>query len=186
MRTYFQLGMEFETRTARIETRPGIKRKAQVDDTGVQCVDALSQLQSPRLVGVECPGLSDELLRQIGEDAPVPARQGVGQGAAMDWLPQTQVIELRSTRIEAGFDIPQTLAPSQLGEGQAHKLFPSGEVFDFVLAAVASDTSLKLLGMDAIEQLGEHETACKHASRLVAKSPMDTPPALSRSQPPMH
>ena len=79
---------------------------------------------------------------------------------------QAQVVDLGAAGVEAGFDVAQTFAPSQLGEGQTDKLAPARELADLGVAAVAGDTALELLGMDPIEKLREDLFAGIHAGRV--------------------
>ena len=149
-RVQFELGVNFDAGTFRVETRPGIDRQAQIDDAGVQGVNRLVQIQHHRFVGVKLARVANEVLGQIGEDAPVARGQRVGQRAALDGLAQTQVVELVAAGVETRFDVAQAFAPGQLGKDQTDELLPSGEVLDLVIATVALDAAAKLLWMDEI------------------------------------
>jgi len=154
-RVQLQLGVDFDAGTSRVETRPRIDRQAQIDDAGIQGVDRLVQVQRQRFVGVKLSRATDEVLRQIGEDAPVVNRQRIGQRAAFDRFTQTQMVVPITAGVEPNFNIAQAFAPRQLGKKQTDKFQPVGEVLDFVIAAVTLDTTVKLLGMDEIEQLAK-------------------------------
>src|SRR5580698_241860 len=182
-RMQFQLRVNFQTGTLRIETRPGIDRQAQVDDAGIQGVNRLCQIQRQGLLGVKPARLSDQVLGQIGENAPVAAGQSIGQSAAFDRAAQTQVIELLGTGIETGLYVAQTLAPRQLGEDQTDKLLPGGEVLDFVIAAVTLDATVKLLAMEKIQKLSKDVLARIHGSRITANRSFAATLTSNRSHP---
>lgn len=120
---------------------------------------------------------------QIGVDAPVARFVGVGQRGAGDLAAQTQVVELRVARAQARFDVAQTFAIRELGEGQAEKLIPTGETADFVVAAVTGDAALKLLGMDPVEQLGQDEFSGVHGRKIAAHPAAAESPDSNRSHP---
>jgi hypothetical protein len=55
------------------------------------------------------------------------------------------MIEFVGHRAQAGFDVPQALAVSQLSEGHRQILIPTREAPVVMIAAVASHTLLKFL-----------------------------------------
>src|ERR1035441_7688977 len=61
---------------------------------------------------------------KLGEDAPVACFVGVGQSAARHRAAKPQAIEFPGHGSEAGFDVPQALAVSQLREGHRQVLIP--------------------------------------------------------------
>ena len=180
-RMQLQLRMNFQAGALGIETRPRIDRQTQVDDAGVQGVDRLIQIQRQWFLGVKPARLSDEVSGQIREDAPVACGQRVGQGAAFDRTAQTQMIQLIGAGIETGFDVAQTLAPSQLGENQTNKQLPRREVLDFVIAAITFDATVKLLAMKQIQKLGKCVVAGVHSSRIAANRLFEDKPISNRS-----
>src|SRR5262249_37597354 len=145
-----------------------INGQTQIDDAGIQRVDALRQIQSERIAAVKPTCLANEVLSQIGKDTPVAAGQRVGQRAAFDELAQPQMIELFGSGVQTRFDVAKTFAPSQLGENQTDKLLPGSEVFDLVIAAITNDTATELLSVNKIEQLRENKLAAIHDSRITA------------------
>ena len=179
----FQLRVDFEAGTLGIETRPGINRQTQIDDARIQGIDGLRQVQCHGLRHIKRPGLTQEVLGQIGEDAPVAGGQRVGQRAPPDWAAQAQVIALIGPGIETGFDVPQTFPPGQLGENQTHQLVPGREVFDFVIATITFDEAVKPFAMNQIENLGKDVLAAVHASRIGANPPSGHGPTSNRSHP---
>ena len=92
----------------------------------VESIGRCLDFRAEGFVGVKNIGLLHQDLGEIGEDTPVALFVGIGQGAARGGLTDAAVIELGAQGSEAGFDIPQTLAVSQLGEGQNQKLLVGG------------------------------------------------------------
>jgi hypothetical protein len=92
------------------------------------------------------------------------------------------MIKLRTAGVEAGFDVAQTFPPGQLGEGHTDELLPTGEVVDFLVAGVAMNTALELLGVDLIQELGQNKTTGMHDSRLAARTRTARTPSSNRSQ----
>jgi hypothetical protein len=121
------------------------------------------------VVGVKLPGLTDQPVGQVGVNAPVAGFVGVGQGGAGNLATQSQMVELRATRTQARFDVAQTFAISQLGEGQTEELIPTREAADFVVAAIAGDATLELLRMNPVEQLSQDELAVVHGRKIATK-----------------
>ena len=80
------------------------------------------EFQPEIVVGVELPGLTDQDLRDIGVDAPLAFGVGVGQRVAGDGAAKTHVVEPRLDGAQTDFDIVQTLAGGELGEGQTQEL----------------------------------------------------------------
>ena len=110
-----------------------------------------------RFVGVR--GLLNEDLSEVGEDAPVAGLVGVGQRAASGGLANAAVIELGAQGMQAGFDVAQTLAPSQLGENHDDELFVAGQFADSEVATIASNTLVEFVFGQAVQQLGENGAA---------------------------
>jgi hypothetical protein len=63
---------------------------------------------------------------------------------------------------QAGFDIAQTAAISELSEQQAKELVPTREVLHVTIALVAIDANLELVGREEIQQLRENTAAKIH------------------------
>ena len=82
---------------------------------------------------------------EVGKDAPVPFFVGVGQGAAGGGLADAGVIEFRAEGRQTGFDVAQTFAPGQLGEGQHEELFVGGQFADAEVAVVTGDTLVEFV-----------------------------------------
>ena len=118
-------GVQFDGCLAAAEQRPREKAQAQVDGGGVQGVHRLFQLQAQVLAGIQPSRRADELLGQIGVDAPVPPFVGLGQGAAGDLASEAYVVKLRLAGTQAGFDVPQAPTVGELAESHGQELVPA-------------------------------------------------------------
>jgi hypothetical protein len=74
------------------------------------------------------------------------------------------VIELAVNGAQAGFDVAETLAKSQLRKSETKELIEAREAATSGIAAVPLDALLELVGREVIHQLGENQTADLHAS----------------------
>src|SRR5207245_8216611 len=99
-------------------------------------------------------------------DAPVALQVGVGQIVARDTAPKAHVIKLALVRAQAGFDVAQTLAISELGKSQTQELIQAGETLHLVVAAVTVDASAKLGERKPVHQLSKNRAATVHAPSL--------------------
>jgi hypothetical protein len=70
-------------------------------------------------------GDADQMLRKIGEDAPVVSLIGVGQRGARDLAAEAHVVELAAHRPQTRLDIAQTLAIRELRESHRQILIPA-------------------------------------------------------------
>jgi hypothetical protein len=120
------------------------------------------EFEAERFPGVECGGLTDEDMGEVGKDAPVAFFVGVGQGAAGGGLADAGVIEFRAEGSQAGFDVAQAFAPGQLGESQHEELFVSGQLADAEVAVVAFDTLVELVFGEEVQELGEDGATFVH------------------------
>ncbi len=55
----------------------------------------------------------------------------------------------------ARFDVTETLTEGQLSKSETKKLIDAGKASEFVIAVVARDALLELVGREVIHQLGE-------------------------------
>jgi hypothetical protein len=67
-----------------------------------------------------------------------------------------------SPRRRAGFDVAETLAKGQPGEGKTNELTEAGKAAQFVIAPVTLDALVELARRDVIDQLGEDGAADVH------------------------
>src|SRR5271157_2603765 len=96
----------------------GKHREAEIDGGGIQRIDGLVEFKRQWIVGIEPPRDDDEVLGEVGVDAPVAHGVGVRQGVAGNRAAETQMVELEGLRAKTRFDVAQALAPGQLREGK--------------------------------------------------------------------
>ena len=157
-----QQGVEFDGGFGTAERGPGKEREAEVNGGGVQRIGGGLEFKAERFIGVKRGGLLDEDVGEVGKDAPVPLFIGHRQRVAGGGLADACMIEFRAERGEAGFDVPQTFAPRQLGERQHEELFVSGQLADAEVAVVTGDTLVEFVFGQAVEELGEDGATFVH------------------------
>lgn len=72
---------------------------------GIQGVDRLFQIDTKGIPGIKPASDANERLGQIGVDAPVAHRVGIGQGVASNAAVDAHVIELALLRSKTRFDV---------------------------------------------------------------------------------
>ena len=161
-----QQGVQLHRTLVPPKLRPGEKRQAQIDGGGIEGVDRLVQFHPERFVLVEGTGLGNEQAREIGIDPPVALLVGVGQIVARDGAPKAHVIKLARMGAQAGFDVAQTLAISELGKSQRQELIQAGETLHLVVAVVAIHATAKFGERKQVHQLSKNRSATVHAPLL--------------------
>ena len=131
--------VQFDRRLGRAEWRPRKQRQAQVDGGGIERVDGFLEVHAEGFVDVEPARDANQMLGELGIDAPVARFVRIGQRAARHRSANTQVIELGRLRTQAGLDVAQALAIGQLREGHAAELIRATEIAHAMIAAVALD-----------------------------------------------
>jgi hypothetical protein len=157
-----QQGVKFDGGLVLPKGGPRKERKAEVNGGGIQRIGGGLEFKMERLIGVKRGGLPNEDLGEIGKDAPVAIFVGTGQSAAGGGLADAGVVEFRTEGRQAGFDVPQAFASSQLGKRQHEELFISGEFADTAVAVVTGDTLVELVFREAVEELGEDGATFVH------------------------
>ena len=122
----------------------------------------LNRVSDTLVIGVKRGRLLDEDVGEVGKDTPVAFFIGIGQRAAGGGLADAGVIEFRAEGRQTGFDVAQTFAPGQLGEGQHEKLFVGGEFANAAVAMVTGDTLVELVFGEEVEELGEDDATFVH------------------------
>src|SRR5208337_3444083 len=108
----------------------------------------------------------NEQAGEIGIDTPIALAVGVGQIVARDAAPEAHVIKLARMGTQAGFDVAQTLAISELGICQTKKLIQARETLHLVVAVVAIHATAKFGKRKKIHQLSKNRSATVHAPLL--------------------
>jgi hypothetical protein len=120
------------------------------------------EFKAKGFIGVERGGLLDEDVGEIGKDTPVPLFIGHRQGVAGGRLADAGVVKFGAEGRQTGFDVAQTFAPRQLGEGQHEELFVSGQLADAEVAVVAGDKLVEFVFRQEVEGLGEDGATFVH------------------------
>ena len=157
-----QQRVQFDGGLVTAESSPRKQREAQVNGGGVQRISCGLEFKAERFIGVKRGGLLDEDVGEVGKDTPVPLFIGHRQRVAGGRLADAGVIELRAEGRQTGFDVAQTFAPRQLGEGQHEELFVSGQLADAEVAVVTGDTLVEFVFGQAVEELGEDGATFVH------------------------
>jgi hypothetical protein len=108
----------------------------------------------------------DQDLGEVVKDSPITRTIGIREGAVRDRGTETQMIDLVGSGTEAGFQIGQAVAESNLGESHGEKLIAAGKGRCLIDSGVTIHTATKLLGMDALQNLGEDEFSRVHSRRM--------------------
>src|ERR1019366_6030485 len=107
-------------------------------------------------------GNADQVLRKIGEDAPVVSFIGVRQGRAGNPTTESHVVEFAAHRSQARLDVAETLAVSELSEGHRQILVPARQTSVVLIAVIAGHTLLELDVGEMSDQLRENGSAGIH------------------------
>jgi len=79
-------------------------------------------------------------LSEVAVDAPIADLVGMSQGIARYVSSKAQVIEFLLIASEAGLDVSEAFAISQLSKSHTKELVPAGKGFDLVVAPISFDT----------------------------------------------
>src|ERR1700723_512150 len=118
------------------ELCPREKSQTKIDGRGIEGVNRLFQVDTQRVFDIQFSGVCNEDLSKVGVDAPVAILVGLGQSVARDATTNAKVIQFGFHRIQAGFDIAETVTAGQLSKGHAEKLIEAGELFDTIVPLV--------------------------------------------------
>jgi hypothetical protein len=158
-------GMHLHRCLGGTERRPRKYRQTQVDGRGIQGIHGIGQIDTKGLFGVKLARNADQALREVGINAPVANRVGVGQRVPRDLAAKAHVVQLGRLTAQAGFDVAQTLPIGQLREGHAQILVETSEVLDLVFPIVAGDTTAKSGQRQMCHDLRKNEFARVHWRR---------------------
>jgi hypothetical protein len=135
--------MQFDSTLGRPETSSGENRKTQVDRRCVEGVDRalplIDVLEAKWLTHVKPPCFHHRMLGEIGKDAPVSFIVRVGQGAASNGPPNSEVVELvrDSAGAEAGHDVSQAISADAALRSLEHRL--TGEDYRTYVKGLAAE-----------------------------------------------
>jgi hypothetical protein len=97
--------------------------------------------------------------RKVGPDLPRPAFVGVGQSRARNHAANAKMIKLFRHRAQAGFDVAQRIAVSQLRKEHDQKLVPAGEGSVSPVAAVPAHAFVELVLGKKVQKLSEDKSS---------------------------
>lgn len=172
---HVQQRMQLHRRLGGASRRLRVHRQAQVDGRGVERVDRLFEAQLDRLVGVQRPGDADQMLRQVGVDLARPYRVWIGQRVVRHRRAKAHAAQPLVLGSQAGLDVAQRVADSQVLERQRVECVQTREVLDLVLAVVACRAASKRRLRQASHDLREHaaQIAETHRSIGFVRPPSD-------------
>src|SRR5512142_1747002 len=87
------------------KTSPREYRQAQIDRSSIERVHRSSEFDPKVFVRIKAARCSDQNLRKIGIDPPIPNLIGIRQGIARNSGPYAHVIELCRSQAQAGLDV---------------------------------------------------------------------------------
>ena len=126
-------GVKFDRSFALAELSPGEKRQTEIDGGCVEGINGLLQLDAEAFLGIETAGLGDQDLGEVGVYFPIADLVGMSQGIARDFSPKAHGIEFLLVAPEAGLDVSEAFAITELGKSHTEELIPAGKGFDFVV-----------------------------------------------------
>src|SRR5579885_682338 len=102
------------------------------------------------------------MLGQAFPQPPIPLLVGLRQSGFGDRFAKPQMVKRLRLGVQAGGNVPQSLAQSQLRQRHADKLLTTAEMPHPRLDMVTFDQTVEPLAMDKVEDLRQHETARIH------------------------
>jgi len=144
------------------EFGPREQSEAEIDGGRVERIEARIEVHAERVVSIKRPRNADQLLREVGEDAPVVRLVGVGQRGTRHAPTKAHVVQFAPDRSQARFDVAQALAVGQLGERHRKILVPAGEAAMVRVAPITCNALLKLIPGQVIHDLRENGLSCIH------------------------
>ena len=117
-----QKGMKFDCSLLFPKPCPGKELQTQVYGGGVESIGCLLQLDPKVVVEIEIASDTNQHLRKIRVNAPIPVFVGSGQGASGNPAPNTHMVKPWFHCPKTGFDIAQTFSIGKLRKGHTQKL----------------------------------------------------------------
>ncbi len=142
--------------------RPREQGQTEVDGGRIERIEAVVQFHTHCILAVKRPGNADQMLREIGEDAPVVSLVGICQGRARNPAAKAHVVQLAAHRAQTGFYVAKTLAVSELSETHCQKLIPARQHSMVAVTVIANNTLLKFDVRQVRDQLRENSPAGIH------------------------
>ena len=157
--------MEFDGGFSSLKTGPGKQTHTEVDRGRIQGVDDLVDFLDVGIASIQNSRLPYQDLRDSHEYAPIAVFVGIGDIGSRHFSANSHCVEKLALRGEAGFDVAQALAESELGKGHAKKLIPSRKAFALSGHRILRYTSIELFPMDQFDDLSENNTTGIHVDQ---------------------
>ena len=154
---------------AAAKLRPREQAQAQVDGRGVERIDGLFEIDGQWVLRIQPPRAANQHLGEIGVDPPIVSAIRSRQGAARDLSAKSRVVQFRSQRSQARFDVPQAFAKRELREPQAKELIATGETARATIAPVPVDAIVEFASRQEIHELCEYELSVEHKTPWARK-----------------
>jgi hypothetical protein len=122
----------------------------------------VTQFETERIFDMKAARHADQIVREVGEDAPVMRFVSIGQRRPRHLAAKAQMIQLALHRPQTSFDVSQAFAVSELGECHRQVLIPTRETPAVVITIVAGYAFLKFLVRKMRDQFRKHDAARIH------------------------
>ena len=155
------LRVHFDRRFGAAKTSPGKHRQAQIDSRGIDGINHLFEVQTVGVFGIEPSSLANEHLTQGFVNPPVPMLVRIGEVRSCNVAAKAHSVSV-STTTQAGFDVAQALAESNLSESHREKLIAGGHALARSWHPVQRHAAIELLSVNEIGDLGEDQTSGVH------------------------
>jgi hypothetical protein len=104
---------------------PGKQGETEIDGGRIERIETVVQIHAEWIVGVKRPGDADQMLSEVGEDTPVVGLVRIRQCRPRNTGAKSHVVESAAHRPQAGLDIAEALAISELSESHRQILVPA-------------------------------------------------------------
>src|SRR6185503_4096447 len=139
---------QFDGPSGTFVRRPGEQRQRDIDDRRIQSIKSAVQIQAQIDIPMEGPGLLNQMLSEVGVDAPISRLIGIGKRGPPDRRSKPGMVELCFMRGKTDFDVSQTLTPCQLRECHRQELFPATQPTHTAIPIVATHVTTKVFVLD--------------------------------------
>jgi hypothetical protein len=160
--TQIQQGVHLDSGLVPAELGPREQRKTQVNGRRIERIEIVLQFETDRVFGMKGARYPDQVLREVGEDAPVVRFASIGQRRPRHLAVKAQMIQLAFHRPQTSFDVSQAFAVSELGECHRQILIPTREAPAMAITIVAGYAFLEFLVRKIRDQFRKHEAASVH------------------------
>jgi hypothetical protein len=122
----------------------------------------------PSFIFISDGKIANQVLREVRINPPIAHRICVRHRVAGNArTAKTQVVQLGGLRFKTGFDVPQTLAPCELGESKTMELVMTREMLDLVIAIITGNATTKNVPRNVTHDLRENVLASVHGPSVI-------------------